>query len=63
LNVVSYHCPHCQRQTIAAWLPAFDDLKHADSDNGFDWLPHFEAVVRIDLGALSPMVSGEKQCG
>jgi hypothetical protein len=22
-NVVPHHCPHCQRQTIAAWLPAF----------------------------------------
>jgi hypothetical protein len=28
-NVVRHHCPHCQQQTVVAWLPALVYLKHA----------------------------------
>jgi hypothetical protein len=54
--VASHHYPHCQRQIIAAWLPTFV----ARVNHVSDWLPHSKAVVRNDLGAVSPVVSVEK---
>jgi hypothetical protein len=53
-EVGSHQRPRCQRQTIAAWLPAFVRV-----DNASDWLPAREAF-HTDLGPMSSAVSGEK---
>jgi hypothetical protein len=46
---------HCPRQTIAAGLPAFVNLKRS-VNNGSDRLPPGEAVVRIRIWAMCPAV-------
>jgi hypothetical protein len=45
-----------------AWLPAFADLTFSGKQVS-DWLLHCITAVRIDLGAVSSAVSGEKLCG
>jgi hypothetical protein len=50
----------CQRQTMAAWLPVFVDLKRG-VNNASDWPPAREAA-HIDFGAMSSAVFWIEAC-